>query len=95
MGHQACEALVQWNYPLWLRDIVPQDPDGRDRLDHVDLPSLDGNSSKIYPFYRLSNYYITFIDIEEIVTSLVDYEMLQCIGTGSEVLLGTINLGDP
>lgn len=42
MGHQACGALELWNYPLWLRDIIPQDPDGRDRPDHVDLPALEG-----------------------------------------------------
>ncbi|PON38656.1 hypothetical protein PanWU01x14_311120 [Parasponia andersonii] len=41
MGHQACGSLELWNYPLWLRDVIPQDPDGRDRPDHVDLPSLE------------------------------------------------------
>ncbi|OVA03708.1 heme peroxidase [Macleaya cordata] len=41
MGHQACGALELWNYPLWLRDLIPQDKNGRDRPDHVDLPSLE------------------------------------------------------
>jgi alpha-dioxygenase len=41
MGHQACGALMLWNYPQWLRDLVPQDVDGRDRPDKVDLPSLE------------------------------------------------------
>lgn len=42
MGHQACGALELWNYPLWLRDLIPQDITGHDRLDHVDLPALEG-----------------------------------------------------
>ncbi|KAK4603773.1 hypothetical protein RGQ29_012326 [Quercus rubra] len=41
MGHQASGALELWNYPTWLRDLIPQDVDGRDRLDHVDLPALE------------------------------------------------------
>ena len=43
MEHQACGALELWNYPLWLRNLIAQDPDGRDRPDHVDLPSLESN----------------------------------------------------
>nr|POE80697.1 alpha-dioxygenase 1 [Quercus suber] len=41
MGHQASGALELWNYPLWLRDIIPQNVDGQDRPDHVDLPALE------------------------------------------------------
>ncbi|KAI3722328.1 hypothetical protein L2E82_33361 [Cichorium intybus] len=41
MGHQACGALELWNYPMWLRDVVPQNVDGTERPDHVDLPSLE------------------------------------------------------
>ncbi|XP_076909735.1 alpha-dioxygenase PIOX-like [Bidens hawaiensis] len=41
MGHQACGALELFNYPVWLRDIVPQNVDGTDRPDHIDLASLD------------------------------------------------------
>ncbi|XP_076891583.1 alpha-dioxygenase PIOX-like [Bidens hawaiensis] len=41
MGHQACGALELWNYPEWLRVAVPQNVDGTDRPDLVDLPSLE------------------------------------------------------
>ncbi|KAG2710342.1 hypothetical protein I3760_04G022600 [Carya illinoinensis] len=41
MGHQACGALELWNYPTWLRDVIPHDVDGHDRPDHVDLPALE------------------------------------------------------
>ncbi|XP_042504900.1 alpha-dioxygenase 1-like isoform X2 [Macadamia integrifolia] len=41
MGHQACGALKLFNYPMWLRDLIPQNPDGTDRPDHVDLPALE------------------------------------------------------
>ncbi|KAK2994102.1 hypothetical protein RJ640_024366 [Escallonia rubra] len=41
MGHQACGALELWNYPLWLRDVIPQDIDGQDIPEHVDLPALE------------------------------------------------------
>ncbi|CAI0455630.1 unnamed protein product [Linum tenue] len=41
MGHQACGALELWNYPNWLRNIAPDDPNGRERPDHVDLPALE------------------------------------------------------
>ncbi|KAE8021580.1 hypothetical protein FH972_007457 [Carpinus fangiana] len=41
MGHQASGALELWNYPTWLRDLIPQDVDGHDRPDHVDLPALE------------------------------------------------------
>ncbi|KAK9061727.1 hypothetical protein SSX86_018910 [Deinandra increscens subsp. villosa] len=41
MGHQACGALELYNYPVWLRNIVPQNVDGTDRPDHIDLASLD------------------------------------------------------
>ena len=48
MGHQACGALELWNYPVWLRDVVPQNADGTNRPDHVDLASLE---SKCQPFF--------------------------------------------
>ncbi|XP_039047440.1 alpha-dioxygenase 1-like [Hibiscus syriacus] len=41
MGHQACGGLELWNYPAWLRDLVPHDVDGKDRPDHVDLAALE------------------------------------------------------
>ena len=48
MGHQACGALELWNYPVWLRDLIPQDVDGRNRPDPVDLPSLESKSPSIF-----------------------------------------------
>jgi len=45
MGHQACGALELWNYPQFLRDLVPQNVDGTERPEHVDLAALE---SKIY-----------------------------------------------
>ncbi|XP_010442312.1 PREDICTED: alpha-dioxygenase 1-like isoform X1 [Camelina sativa] len=41
MGHQASGALELMNYPMWLRDIVPQDTNGQERPDHVDLAALE------------------------------------------------------
>ncbi|KAL5723633.1 hypothetical protein ACHQM5_007009 [Ranunculus cassubicifolius] len=41
MGHQASGALELFNYPLVLRDLIPQDIDGRNRPDHVDLAALE------------------------------------------------------
>ncbi|RDX61776.1 Alpha-dioxygenase 1, partial [Mucuna pruriens] len=41
MGHQACGALELWNYPVFLRDLVPQNLDGTERPDHVDLAALE------------------------------------------------------
>lgn len=42
MGHQACGALELWNYPSFFRDLVPQNLDGTERANHVDLPALEG-----------------------------------------------------
>ncbi|WOL13035.1 hypothetical protein Cni_G21804 [Canna indica] len=41
MGHQACGALELWNYPLFLRDLIPQNVDGTERSDNVDMPVLE------------------------------------------------------
>lgn len=41
MGHQACGALDLWNYPVWMRNLIPQDPSGQDRPDRVDMPALE------------------------------------------------------
>ncbi|XVF60376.1 hypothetical protein PTKIN_Ptkin08bG0040400 [Pterospermum kingtungense] len=41
MGHEACGQLKLWNYPLFLRDLIAQDIDGKDRPDHVDIPALE------------------------------------------------------
>lgn len=42
MGHQACGALELWNYPQFFRDLIPQEIDGHERPDHVDLAALEG-----------------------------------------------------
>ncbi|KAJ0237310.1 Alpha-dioxygenase 1 [Hirschfeldia incana] len=41
MGHQASGALELMNYPVWFRDVVPHDPSGYDRTDHIDLAALE------------------------------------------------------
>jgi alpha-dioxygenase len=57
MGHQACGALVLWNYPQWLRDLVPQDVDGRDRPNKVDLPSLESTGRRPRSVAKLATLY--------------------------------------
>lgn len=47
MGHQACGALVLWNYPRWLRNLVVQDMEGKERPDPVDLAALEGTFKSI------------------------------------------------
>uniref|UniRef100_A0A1D1XVH6 Chorion peroxidase n=1 Tax=Anthurium amnicola TaxID=1678845 RepID=A0A1D1XVH6_9ARAE len=42
MGHQACGALELWNYPTFFRNLVVQNPDGSERANHVDFPTLEG-----------------------------------------------------
>ncbi|KAG8362933.1 hypothetical protein BUALT_BualtUnG0021900 [Buddleja alternifolia] len=41
MGHQPCGALELWNYPMWLRDLIPENVDGTGRSDRVDLATLE------------------------------------------------------
>ncbi|XP_031372461.1 alpha-dioxygenase 2 isoform X2 [Punica granatum] len=41
MGHQSCGALSLWNYPTWMRKLIPQDVNGEDRSDPVDMAALD------------------------------------------------------
>ncbi|XP_051140259.1 alpha-dioxygenase 1-like [Andrographis paniculata] len=41
MGHQSCGALELWNYPVWLRRLIPQNTDGSDRPAPVDLAALE------------------------------------------------------
>ncbi|KAI6674242.1 hypothetical protein NL676_002148 [Syzygium grande] len=41
LGHQACGALSLWNYPSWMRNLVPQDVDGEDRPDLIDMAALE------------------------------------------------------
>ncbi|XP_059670194.1 alpha-dioxygenase PIOX-like isoform X2 [Cornus florida] len=41
MGHQASGALVLFNYPPFLRDLVAQNEDGTERPDRIDLAALE------------------------------------------------------
>ncbi|XP_030521895.2 alpha-dioxygenase 2-like isoform X2 [Rhodamnia argentea] len=41
LGHQACGALSLWNYPSWMRNLVPQDINGEDRPDLIDMAALE------------------------------------------------------
>ncbi|XP_044501170.1 alpha-dioxygenase 1-like [Mangifera indica] len=41
MGYQASGALELWNYPLWMRDLIVQDVDGKNRVDHVNMIALE------------------------------------------------------
>lgn len=41
MGYQTCGAVSLWNYPMWMRNLVPHDVDGHDRQDPIDLAALD------------------------------------------------------
>jgi len=50
MGHQACGALELWNYPSWLRNLVPHNEDGTERSDHVDLAALESKINDLYLF---------------------------------------------
>ncbi|KAL0002841.1 hypothetical protein SO802_016622 [Lithocarpus litseifolius] len=41
LGHLACGALTLWNYPSWIRNLVAHDINEEDRLDPVDMASLE------------------------------------------------------
>lgn len=41
LGHQSAGALALFNYPKWMRKVTPQNRDGTDRPDPVDLASLE------------------------------------------------------
>lgn len=41
MGYQACGALELWNYPSFFRDLIPQNLDGTNRSDRIDLAALE------------------------------------------------------
>jgi len=45
MGHQTSRALTLRNYPSFLRDLVPQNIDGTERFDHVDMAALESRIS--------------------------------------------------
>uniref|UniRef100_A0A0D9Y9P9 Alpha-dioxygenase 1 n=2 Tax=Oryza glumipatula TaxID=40148 RepID=A0A0D9Y9P9_9ORYZ len=41
MGYQACGALELWNYPSFFRNLIPQNLDGTNRSDRIDLAALE------------------------------------------------------
>lgn len=41
MGHQSSGAGTLWNFPSWMRNLVPHDIDGDDRPDSIDMAALD------------------------------------------------------
>jgi alpha-dioxygenase len=47
MGYQACGALELWNYPSFFRDLIPQNLDGTNRPDKIDLAALEGKTFKL------------------------------------------------
>jgi len=47
LGYQSAGALTLFNYPTWMRHVTPQNEDGTDRVEPVDMASLD---SKTVPF---------------------------------------------
>ena len=40
-GHQSAGALTLFNYPMWMRNVIPQNPDGTDRDTPIDMASLE------------------------------------------------------
>lgn len=47
LGHQSAGALTLFNYPTWLRQVVPQNEDGTARVERIDMAGLD--SKLLYP----------------------------------------------
>lgn len=43
LGFQSAGALTLFNYPTWMRHVTPQNEDGTDRAERVDMASLDSN----------------------------------------------------
>lgn len=41
LGHQSAGALTLFNYPTFMRELTPQNEDGTDRAERVDMASLD------------------------------------------------------
>ncbi|EEF44944.1 oxidoreductase, putative [Ricinus communis] len=56
LGHQTCGALELWNYPMWLRDIIPQNIDGSERINHVDLAALEVYRDRERKVARYNNF---------------------------------------
>nr|KJB37172.1 hypothetical protein B456_006G192500 [Gossypium raimondii] len=41
MGHQASGAVTLWNYPSWMRNLIPHDINGEEVPDPVDMAALE------------------------------------------------------
>ncbi|KAG8484148.1 hypothetical protein CXB51_022954 [Gossypium anomalum] len=41
MGHQASGAVTLWNYPSWMRNLIPHDINGEEVPDPVDMSALE------------------------------------------------------
>ncbi|KAA3454930.1 Peroxidase [Gossypium australe] len=41
MGHQASGAVTLWNYPSWMRNLIPHDIKGEEVPDPVDMAALE------------------------------------------------------
>ncbi|OMO97225.1 hypothetical protein CCACVL1_04623 [Corchorus capsularis] len=41
MGHQACGAVTLWNYPSWMRNLVPHDINGEEVPHPIDMAALE------------------------------------------------------
>ena len=46
LGHQSAGSLSLFNYPTWMRQVFPQNRDGTNRPDPVDLASLESKSPR-------------------------------------------------
>lgn len=57
MGHQSCGAATLWNYPSWMRNLVPHDINGDDRTDLVDMAALDSTFIPVNFFCMLFSSY--------------------------------------
>jgi alpha-dioxygenase len=47
MGYQACGALELWNYPSFFGNLIPQNLDGTNRPDRIDLAALEGKTFEL------------------------------------------------
>ncbi|KAH9790518.1 alpha-dioxygenase 1 [Citrus sinensis] len=82
MGHQACGALVLWNYPRWLRNHVVQDMEGKERPDPVDLAALEVYRDRERKFARYNQLRraLLLIPISKWEDLTDDKEAIQALG---------------
>lgn len=66
MGYQACGALSLWNYPTWMRNLIPQDVNGEDRSDPVDMAALESNHCQnSYIWLPLYSWILNFESLQK------------------------------